>query len=108
MGLWYSLACPQPCESTFFTPQNVRTTIDWLQIVKARDHDGLVGEHIIYAHDTLLLFLAHTFNRTMCEGFPNSGTDYTIMSIFKSIDSMMSSEYRTIVIGLYFPNMAQS
>ena len=54
--------------STFFT-QNVKNAIDWLQFGKAQDHDGLVGEHFIYARDTLLPLRAHIFNKAMCKGF---------------------------------------
>ena len=43
-------------------PHNVRNAIDWLQIWNAQDHDELVSEHFIYAHDTTLLFLAHILN----------------------------------------------
>ena len=39
----------RPHKSTFFTLQNVRNAIDQLQFGKAQDHDGLVGEHFIYA-----------------------------------------------------------
>ena len=63
-----------PHESTFFTPQSVRNPIDRLQFGKAQDRDGLVGDHFIYARDTLLPLLAHIFNRTMCEGFPTRWT----------------------------------
>ena len=37
----------------FFTQQNVRDAIDQLQCGKALDHDGLVGEHFIYAPDII-------------------------------------------------------
>ena len=75
-------SCPH--ESTFFTPQNVRNVIDRLQFEKAQDHDGLVGEHFIYARDTLLPLLAHIFNRAMCEGFPTRWTEHTIVAILKN------------------------
>ena len=35
-----------PCESTFFTPENVRNTIAQLQLGRTQDHDGLVDEHL--------------------------------------------------------------
>ena len=59
----------RPHESTSFTPQNIGNAIDWLQFGKGQDHDGLVGDHFIYAHDILLPLLANIFNRAMCEGF---------------------------------------
>ena len=69
---------PQPHESTFLTPQNVRKAIDRLQFGKAHDHDGFVGEQFIYALDILLPLLAHIFNRAMCEGFPTRWTQQTL------------------------------
>ena len=70
-----------------------------LQFGKAQDHDGLVGEHFIYARDTLLPFLAHIFNRAMCEGFCSRWTKHTIVSILKSGDPIMPSNFKTIMIG---------
>ena len=88
---------PLPHESTFFTSQNVRNAIDWLQFGKAQDHDGLVGEHFIYACDTLLPFLAYIFNRATCEGYH--------LPIFKIKDYTMPISYRTIIIGHYMPKL---
>ena len=95
----------RPHKSTFFTLQNVRNAIDQLQFGKAQDHDGLFGEHFIYARDTLLPLLAHIFNRAMCKGFPTRWTKYTIVPILKSRDPMMPSNYRTIMIGHYFTKL---
>ena len=95
----------RPHESTLFTPRNVRNAIDRLQFGKAQDHDGLVGEHFIYARDTLLPLLAHIFNRAMCEGFPTRWTQHTIVPILKSGDPMMPSNYRTIMIGHYLAKL---
>ena len=63
-----------PHASTFFTIQNVRNAIDWLQFGKAQDHNGLVYEHFIYTRDIVVLLplLAHILNIAMFEGFPNS------------------------------------
>ena len=44
-------------KSTFSTLENIGNAIVWLQFGKAQDHDGLVGELLIYAHDI--------FNRAM-------------------------------------------
>ena len=52
-------------EATFFTPQNVRNAINQLQFGKAQDHDGLVGVHFSYIHDTLIPLPAHIFNRSI-------------------------------------------
>ena len=90
-----------PDKSTFFTPQNVRNAIDWLQFGTAQDHDGLVGEHFIYARNILLPLLAHIFNRAMCEGFPIRLTKHTIVPILKSGGPMMPSNYRTFITGHY-------
>ena len=94
-----------PHESSFFSPQNVRNTIDQLQFGKAQDHDGLVGEYFIYAYEILFPLLGHIFNRAMCEYFPTSWTEHTIVPIFKSGDPMMPSNYRTIMIGRYLAKL---
>ena len=60
-----------------FLHHNARSTIDWLQFVKAHDPDGLVKKHFIYACDTLLLLLSHIFNGATCEV-------HTIVPIFKN------------------------
>ena len=84
-------------ESTFFTLQNVRNTIDRLQF-------GKVAEHFIYSCDTLLPLLTHIFNRAMSED-PTRWTEHIIVPIFKRGDSMMLSNYRTIMIGHYRLNI---
>ena len=78
-----------PSGSTFFTPNKVRDTIDPLQFGKPQDPHGLAGEQIIYVRDTLLLLLAHICNRAICEGFPTSWTEHTIVTKLKSGDPMM-------------------
>ena len=50
---------------------------------KTQDHDGLVGEHVIYTYYTLVPVVAHIFNRAMCEGFYTSWAELTIVLIFK-------------------------
>ena len=39
----------------------------------------------------------HTFNRATCEGFPVSWTEYSIVLIFESGDSMIPSNYRNVL-----------
>ena len=63
---------------SFFTPQ-----------IEFQDHDGLVGEHFVYAEDTLFPLLAHIFNRAMCEGSTYYLDRTYHFSIFKSRDPIM-------------------
>ena len=50
-----------------------------------------MGEHFIYAHDTLLSLLANIFNRAMREGFPSIWEEHSIVPI--------PSNYRINMIG---------
>ncbi|MCO5570021.1 hypothetical protein L7F22_023735 [Adiantum nelumboides] len=87
--------------SDFFTAPMVAEAIGRLQHGRAQDHDGLVGEHFIYACRELAPLLAHMFNRSVCEGFPASRTANTIVPLFKSGDPMVQGNYKTIMIGHY-------
>ena len=92
------VSCPH--EYSLFTPQNVRDAIGPLQLGKAHDHDESVGKNFICGH--LAPLLPHTFTRTVCEGFPTSWTEHTIVPTFKSKDPMMWDNYRAIIIGHYW------
>ena len=59
-----------------FTPQNLRNPIDQLPFEKAQNHDGLAHEHFFFGR-----YQAHIFNRAMCEGFPNTWTEYIVPNI---------------------------
>lgn len=89
----------RPTHSTFYTPHMVVEAIDRLHNGRAQDHEGLVAEHFIHARDTIAPILAWMFNRAMCEGFPSSWSDHTIVPLLKSGDPMMPTNYRTIMIG---------
>ena len=77
----------------------VNDAIDRLGHRKALDYDGLAGEHFMYARDIVAPLLVHVFNRAVCEGFPPSWTEHTVIPLFKSGDPMMPNNYRTIMIS---------
>lgn len=89
----------RPAQCSFFTWRMVRDAIYRLQNGKAQDRDGLMGEHFSHACDVLTPTLASMFNRAVCEGFPKSWSDNTIVPLFKKGDLQIPSNYRTIMIG---------
>ena len=90
----------EPCPATpTFNPRVIVKAIHRLQHRRATHHNGLQGEHLMYAKDTLAPFLAHLFNRILSEGFPIEWTMHTIIPIHKFGEALDSSNYRTIMIG---------
>ena len=77
----------------------VRKAIDKMKTRRSYDHEGLVAEHFIHAKDIITGFITVMFNRALNEGFPDTWSLSTILPIFKSGDSMILGNYRTIVIG---------
>ena len=51
----------------------------------------LLSEHFIDAYVTLVLLLKHISNRIICDGFPTSCTEHTIIVNFKSRDPTIPS-----------------
>ena len=83
----------------------MRTTVDRLQFGKPHDHDGLVDEHFIHAHDMLVPLLAHIFNRATSEGFATSLIKHTILAIFDFGDPLIPCDYRAITIRHYLTRL---
>ena len=80
-----------PLDPPLFYPTRGEKCHCRLQFGRAQDHAGLVGEHFIYAHDTLLSLLANIFNRAMREGFSSIWEEHSIVPI--------PSNYRINMIG---------
>ena len=69
MVLYEIIEQPHMVHTTHVNPQKARNAIDWIQFGNAQDQNELVGEHFIYAHDSMVPLLAYIFNRAICR-FP--------------------------------------